>query len=128
MLKVITDEVAIKRCQGRFVKGFRRFASERIPVRIGHPGAASEQVRVVWSERLGIWFFSRKIAGSRYWNGFGIGRPETGAAVAVTCEINFPLGGIDRRMGGVFAEDRPSLCGPPGQAGRRPQGDRKIAF
>jgi hypothetical protein len=105
MLKVITDEAAIKRCQGRFVRGLRQFASERIPVRLGHPGA-SERVRVFWSERLGIWFFSRKIADSRYWNGFGTGRPEAGASVAVTCEINFPLSGYDRRIGGVFARNR----------------------
>jgi hypothetical protein len=57
-------------------------------------------------ESLGIWSFSRKIAGSRYWNGFGIGRPEGGAAIAITCEINFPFYGVDRRTGGAFAQDR----------------------
>lgn len=105
MLKVITDEAAIKRCQGHFVRGFRQFASVCLPVRLGHPGA-SEQARVVWSEGLGIWRISRKIAGSRYWNGFGSDRPEKGRAVAITCEINFPLCGVDRRMGGAFAQDR----------------------
>ncbi len=105
MLKTITDEAAIKRCQGRFVRGLRMFASERISVRLGHPGA-SERMKVFWSERLGIWFFSRKIAGSRYWNGFGTGRPETGASVAVACEVNFPINGYDRRIGGVFVRDR----------------------
>jgi hypothetical protein len=79
MLKTITDEAAIKRCRGRFVRGLRMFAPERIPVRLGHPGA-SERIKVFWSERLGIWFFSRKIADSRYWNGFGTGRPEAGAS------------------------------------------------
>ncbi|MHB8090523.1 MAG: hypothetical protein ACYDH8_02765 [Syntrophales bacterium] len=105
MLKVITDEAAIKRCQGHFVRSFRPFASAKIPVRLGHPGA-SEQAKVVWSEGLGIWHFSRKIADSRYWNGFGSGRPEPGSAIAITCEINFPLRGVDRRMGGAFAQDR----------------------
>jgi hypothetical protein len=104
MLKVITDEAAIKRCEGRFVRSLRTLASDRITARLGHPGA-SERARVVWSESLGIWFLSRKIAGSRYWNGFGIGRPEAGSAIAITCEINFPLSGIDRRMGGAFAQD-----------------------
>ena len=50
--------------------------------------------------------FRSKIAGSRYWNGFGVGRPESGDNVAITCEINFPLYGIDRRTGGAFAQDR----------------------
>lgn len=106
MLKVITDEAAIRRCQGRFVRNLRKFATARIPVRLGHPGAANKRVKVYWSESLDIWFLSRRIVGSRYWNGFGIGRPEAGAALAVVCEINFPLSGIDRRMGGAFAEDR----------------------
>jgi len=104
MLTVITDEAAIRRCQRQFVRSFKPFTSETIPVRLGHPGA-SEQAKVVWSESLGIWLFSRKIEESRYWNGFGIGHPETGSAIAITCEINFPLCGFDRRMGGAFAQD-----------------------
>lgn len=105
MLKVITDEAAIKRCQRRFAGSFKPVASDTVPVKLGHPGA-SEKAKVAWSESLGIWSFSRKIAGSRYWNGFGIGRPEGEAAIAITCEINFPLCGVDRRTGGAFARDR----------------------
>ena len=105
MLKVITDEAAIKRCQRQFVRSFKPVTAATIPVKLGHPGA-SEKAKVAWSESLGIWSFSRKIAGSRYWNGFGIGRPEEGAAIAITCEINFPLCGVDRRTGGAFAQDR----------------------
>jgi hypothetical protein len=105
MLKVITDEAAIKRCQRQFVRSFKPVTVDTIPVKLGHPGA-SEKAKVAWSESLGIWFFSRKIAGSRYWNGFGIGRPEGGTAIAITCEINFPLCGVDRRTGGAFAQDR----------------------
>ena len=105
MLKVIIDEAAIKRCQRQFVRSFKPVMAATIPVKLGHPGA-SEKAKVAWSESLGIWSFSRKIAGSRYWNGFGIGRPEGGAAIAITCEINFPLCGVDRRTGGAFAQDR----------------------
>jgi hypothetical protein len=105
MLKVVADESAIRRYQRQFVRSLKTAAAETIPVKLGHPGA-SEKAKVAWSERLGIWFFSRKLPGSRYWNGFGIGRPEGGGNVAITCEINFPLYGIDRRTGGVFAQDR----------------------
>lgn len=105
MLKVVTDEAAIKRCQRQFVRSFKPVTAETISVKLGHPGA-SEKAKVAWSESLGIWLFSRKIAGSRYWNGFGIGRPEGGGAIAITCEINFPLCGVDRRTGGAFAQDR----------------------
>ena len=105
MLKVVADESAIRRYQRQFARSLKTAAVETIPVKLGHPGA-SEKAKVAWSESLGIWFFSRKIAGSRYWNGFGVGRPEGGDNVAITCEINFPFYGIDRRTGGAFAQDR----------------------
>jgi len=105
MLKVVENEPAIRKYQRQFVRAFKLLAEETIPVKLGHLGA-SEKAKVAWSERLGIWFFSRKVAGSRYWNAFGIGRPEGGTAIAITCEINFPLCGIDRRTGGAFAQDR----------------------
>jgi hypothetical protein len=105
MLRVVENEPAIRKYQRQFVRALRPLAEETIPVKLGHLGA-SEKVKVSWSERLGIWFFSRKVAGTRYWNAFGVGRPEGGAAIAITCEINFPLCGIDRRTGGAFAQDR----------------------
>jgi hypothetical protein len=104
MLKVVENEPAIRRHQRHFVRGFKPLISEVVPVELGHPGA-SIRVKVAWSERLGIWFFSRKIAGHRYWNALGVGRPEGGSHISITCEINFPLCGIDRRTGGAFAED-----------------------
>jgi hypothetical protein len=104
MLKVVENALAIRRYERQLVRALNPLTSETIPVKLGHLGA-SEKAKVAWSDRLGIWSFSRKIAGLRYWHAFGIGRPEGGGAVAITCEINFPLCGIDRRTGGVFAED-----------------------
>jgi hypothetical protein len=104
MLKVVENEPAVRRYQKRFVRSFKPLISEVIPVELGHPGA-TDRAKVGWSESLGIWIFSRKIADHRYWNAFGIGRPEGGARIPITCEINFPLCGIDRRTGGAFAED-----------------------
>jgi hypothetical protein len=104
MLKVVEDESAIRRHQRQFIRALRPLAEETIPVKLGHPGA-SVRARVSWSGRLGIWFFSRKIGALRYWHAFGIGRPEGGANIPITCEINFPLCGIDRRTGGAFADD-----------------------
>jgi len=59
MLKIVENEPAIRRYQRQFVRGFRLLAEEKIPVKLGHPGA-SMKATVSWSERLGIWFFSRK--------------------------------------------------------------------
>ena len=104
MLKVVENEPAVRRYQRKFVRSFKALTDELIPVELGHPGA-SVRAKVAWSERLGIWRFSRKIADRRYWHAFGVGRPEGGARIPITCEINFPLCGIDRRTGGAFAED-----------------------
>jgi hypothetical protein len=104
MLKVVENEQAISRHRRQFMRSLKQFTDEVIPVELGHPGA-STRAKVVWSERLGIWFFPTKIAGHRYWNAFGVGRPESGSHISITCEINFPFSGIDRRTGGAFAED-----------------------
>ncbi|MCE5264849.1 MAG: hypothetical protein LLG97_15125 [Deltaproteobacteria bacterium] len=104
MLKVVENEPAVRRYQRRFVSSFKPLTDEVIPVELGHPGA-HVRAKVAWSERLGIWRFSRRIADHRYWHAFGVGRPEGGAHIPITCEINFPLCGIDRRTGGAFAED-----------------------
>jgi hypothetical protein len=103
MLKIIEDEPTIRRCQKQFAKSFEDFVDEKIPVTIGHPGA-SFKATVSWSRRFGIWISSKKI-GSRYWNIFGIGCPDKGSAIPMTCEINFPASGIDRRVGGALARD-----------------------
>lgn len=104
MLKVVENEAAVRRYQRKFASSFKPLTDEVIPVELGHPGA-SVRAKVAWSNRLGIWSFSRKIADHRYWHAFGVGRPEGGGRISITCEINFPLCGIDRRTGGAFAED-----------------------
>jgi len=78
---------------------------EKIPVHLGHPGASTE-AKVLWCSRLGIWLFSGKTEEGRYWNTFGIGKPKKNAHISITCEINFPSSGIDRRIGGGLARDR----------------------
>jgi len=83
---------------------FERFTGEKIPVKLGHRGYSSK-VEVSWSSELNIWIYSGIVQGSRYWNAFGIGKPEEGKNVSITCEINFPLRGIDRRVAGAFVVD-----------------------
>jgi hypothetical protein len=104
MLKAIVDEVAIRRCQRQLAQGMRASLTDRYAVRLGHPGA-SVPARVSWAEKLGIWFCFRKAGGDCYGNAFGIRKPGGHASLSITCEINVPLRGVDRRFGGVFAED-----------------------
>lgn len=101
MLRVLDNESSISKAQQRFVEQFNQFVDKRIPVKLGYPGGSFED-EVSWCAELDIWICSRTIAGSRYWNAFGIGRPAERKNVSITCEINFPLRGIDRRVAGAF--------------------------
>lgn len=105
MLKVITDEALIKKCHALFIRSFKPFIDRKIPVSLGHQGA-SILAKVSWSDRLGVWLFSSRISDNRYWNAFGIVRSDLSSHIPITCEINFPSSGIDRRIGGVMACDR----------------------
>jgi hypothetical protein len=104
MLKVITDQAAIKKYAGQFNKKFKPFVDEEIKVKLGHQGAGFS-AKVLWSERLGIWKYSKNIKEVRYWNAFGIGKPGTTGVLSIASEINFPWNQIDRKTGGAFAED-----------------------
>jgi hypothetical protein len=104
MLKVIEDQPVIKKYVGQFVKGFKPFIDEEIKVKLGHQGA-SFPAKVLWSKSLGIWKFSRTIKETRYWNAFGVGKPQESSILSITAEINFPWAGIDRKTGGAFARD-----------------------
>jgi hypothetical protein len=104
MLKVIEDEKLIAKYARLFVKNFKPFIDESIKVKLGHQGA-SFVAKVSWSKRLGIWIFSQATKDVRYWNVFGIGRPQTGSHLPITAEINFPWVDIDRKTGAAFARD-----------------------
>jgi hypothetical protein len=104
MLKVIEDQLVIKKYAKRFAKKFKPFIDEEIKVKLGHQGA-SFPAKVLWSRKLGIWKFSRAIKEVRYWNAFGLEKPEVTNVLSITSEINFPWARIDRKTGGAFAED-----------------------
>ncbi|MBN1382144.1 MAG: hypothetical protein JXA41_10740 [Deltaproteobacteria bacterium] len=105
MIKIIEDESAIRKYQKKFLRCFKPYIDEKIAVRIGHMGA-SFNAKVLWSKELGIWLYATKIEGSRYWNAFGLDKPKAHSTVSITCEINLPISGIDRRIGGAVARDQ----------------------
>jgi len=105
MLKILDGESAIKKYRRQFIKSFKPFINEKITVNLGHPGA-TVKAKVSWSDSLGIWMFHEKISESRYWHAFGTGKPSESSHIPITCEINFPMRGIDRRIGGAMAVDR----------------------
>jgi hypothetical protein len=104
MLKIIQDPETIARCRRLFLRRFRPFIDEKIPVRIGHRGA-SFPAKVSWSRSLVIWMGFLKGDDIRYGHVFGLGRPAPGGNIPMACEMNFPVRGIDRRVGAAFARD-----------------------
>ncbi|MHB8136777.1 MAG: hypothetical protein ACYDGO_00140 [Smithellaceae bacterium] len=104
MLKVIEDEKLIARYARQFAGSFKPFMDEKIKVKLGHQGA-SYGAKVLWSKRLGIWIFSQATKDVRYWNAFGLGKPQASGHLPITAEINFPRAGIDRKTGAAFARD-----------------------
>jgi len=105
MLRLLEDESDIQKYRRQFIKSFKPFWNEKIQVTLGHPGGAIE-AKVFWSDRLGIWMHQGKKSGNRCGHAFGVGKPVKASSIPITCEINFPLHGIDRRMGGALAKDR----------------------
>lgn len=83
----------------------KEFADERITVNIGYQGGTMYDENISWSRELGIWFYFDEISESRYWNAFGIEKPSENSSVSIRCEINFPLSGINRSIGGAFVKD-----------------------
>jgi len=104
-LKIIDDEETVQKCRKQFIRRLRSCADEKIPVKLGHIGASSAS-KILWSENLGIWMSFGEEKDRRFNHGFGAGKPLPGDVLSATCEINFPAGGIDRRIGGAFARDR----------------------
>ncbi len=104
MLKVLDDESTIRRCQRQFMRSLRPCVTGRIAVKIGHPGE-SFRARVFWAEGPGLWYHTGAVAGERYLNAFGLGKPAAGVSLSSTIEINIPMRGLDRKIGGAFARD-----------------------
>jgi len=103
-LVVVEDESEISKAQSIFEDQIKNLANKTITARAGFQGG-QEEGTMYWSNELGIWFQSRKIEDSRYWNGFGLEEPEEGKGYTIVCEINFPIKGIKRAVAGAIAKD-----------------------
>lgn len=104
ILKVIDDENEIKGSLNKFVDVLKSHSTKKVTGKAGFQGG-QETGEVYWIDDLGFWLMSRKIEGSRYWNGFGIEEPSEGKGLTITCEINFPIEGIRRNVAAAFVKD-----------------------
>lgn len=101
---VLDNQRDIARANTRLVSvltGGAENAGDRL---IGHPGGQLEG-RVFWRPDLDLWVCCRKLE-NRFWNAFGLGSPfDRTGALPIVVEVNFPLQGIKRNIGGVFLKD-----------------------
>lgn len=100
MIKLVTIENQIFKLHKEFHKKLDYYLKERIDCWVGFPGGNFEDV-VRYSSDLDIWISVQKLD-TRFWNGFGIGKPIEGSNNSLAGEINFPYEGINRRIAGAF--------------------------
>lgn len=105
LLRVVEDEAEIRKYQELFSKSIIDLSNEDFMMSVGFPGGQEEAEKTYWSDKLNMWIQSFEIEESRYWNGFGLKKPEPPKSSNIVCEINFPIKDINRRVAGVFAKD-----------------------
>lgn len=101
MITIISDRKEIKKLHGQFHKNLDKYFREQINCWVGYPGGNFKDT-VRYSTNLDIWISVQELD-TRFWNGFGIGRPTEGANNSLVGEINFPYENIVRNIQGAFA-------------------------
>jgi len=99
MLRAIADKEKVARCYELFKSRINGLGGKKLTVRVGFR-MSNELESIVWVEDYDFWHE----LSADWWNAFGAGRPSLTGTNSIVCEINFPDKGIDRRVGGVFAE------------------------
>ena len=97
--------MAIEKAQTLFMNRMSSVVTKHGVIIVGYKGG-SDKHEAYWSKDLGIWWMTEK-AENRYWNAFGVDEPKwhTTESHSITCEINPPFKGINRRIAGAFAID-----------------------
>ena len=103
MITTIENGIEIIELQKHFESIFKSQKPERIRGIIGSAGGAFETT-FLYLGKYNIWVSFEK-GDNRYWNGFGVGKPLAGKNNSITCEINFPYEGINRRVAGVLGKE-----------------------
>lgn len=130
MFETVDDATEIESCIDALRLRLEAEADEKGELKLGYQGD-NEQVGGLYFERLEMWAAcSRTDVGGtlRYWNAFGFGHPF-GQSLSITVEVNSPIAGINRRIGGVLARDGERvLLAHRGKVGGGRKGIGKAAF
>lgn len=114
-LTVLLDEKEIKEAQEKLFHILTSRVDKIVHGRAGFPGG-SVSSKIYWISDLHFWYMNEtvdkdkswydpRLGGERYWNAFGMNEPKEDEGNVILCEINSPLKGINRRVGGAFAKD-----------------------
>ncbi|MHC4415662.1 MAG: hypothetical protein ACYS0G_10290 [Planctomycetota bacterium] len=103
-LRPLTDHAeiadAFKLMKSRLERGARRYKRH-----VGFQGGGAE-FDIYWRATERIWvLLDPDVAENRYRCCFGLQHPSAHESLAITCEINPPHEGIDRKIAGVFLRD-----------------------
>ncbi len=104
MFKVIQDRPTVEQTFRSLVAALNR-DSKPFDRKLGWKGGGGDfQIR--WSSKHRFWhrLDPNQVIG-RYWLVFGTDDPTQAGSLALICEINPPLQGVNRRCAGVFLED-----------------------
>lgn len=108
MFTILHRQQDISEAQNLFRSVVYAKATEDLLITVGYQGG-NELVKAKWLGQLGFWAYfgdppPGKSIGERYWNVFGTTFSARNTA-NITCEINSPVAGINRRVFGAFARD-----------------------
>lgn len=103
MVTVIDDKRKIQYYHRQFCRRIDGSFTDDIDCWVGYPGGSYEDT-VRYSPEMDVWISVQELE-TRFWNGFGIGRPKEGKNNSLTGEINFPYEKIDRRIAGAFGQE-----------------------
>jgi hypothetical protein len=102
-LELVVDKKTTHRVMKAVREQLLAVATHRRRQKIGFHGG-SETYTIHWCPPLKMWVLFNELD-NRYWNSFGVARPDPDRALQITVEVNPPLEGMDRKVGGAFARD-----------------------
>lgn len=102
-LELVVDGGAIRQAMRAVREQLMSAATEKRRQAVGFQGG-NFTTTIHWAAPLKMWSLFQKLD-NRYWNCFGTMRPDKDKALPIVVEVNPPLEGINRQMGGAFARD-----------------------
>lgn len=103
MLKIITDQREVRKCQKALEERLTNSLGMSNEYIIGFP-SGNWNATVNYNNT--IWYSTYEIEGKRYWNGFGVvAELNTKKSNNIVVEVNPPLNGINKSVSGIFAKN-----------------------